>query len=61
MELYINDKIPTITYEEFDKQISKIGNTLKVNGFKKGDVSEEDAAIEYPKDASKDVTVPTEK
>ena len=31
-------KESSITYEEFDKQISKIGNTLKVNGFKKGDV-----------------------
>jgi len=28
----------SITYEEFDKQISKVGKTLKVNGFKKGDV-----------------------
>ncbi len=28
----------SITYEEFDKQISKVGNTLKINGFKKGDV-----------------------
>ena len=26
------------TYEEFDKQISKVGNSLKINGFKKGDV-----------------------
>ncbi len=31
-------KESSITYEEFDKQISKVGNTLKVNGFKKGDV-----------------------
>ena len=31
-------KESSITYEEFDKQISKIGNTLKANGFKKGDV-----------------------
>ena len=31
-------KESSITYEEFDKQISKIGNTLKINGFKKGDV-----------------------
>ena len=31
-------KESSITYEEFDKQISKIGNTLKVNGFEKGDV-----------------------
>ena len=28
----------SITYEEFDKQISKVGNSLKINGFKKGDV-----------------------
>ena len=28
----------SITYEEFDKRISKVGNTLKNNGFKKGDV-----------------------
>ena len=27
-----------ITYDEFDKKISKVGNTLKINGFKKGDV-----------------------
>ena len=31
-------KESSITYEEFDKQISKVGNTLKINGFKKGDV-----------------------
>jgi len=31
-------KQSSITYEEFDKQISKVGNTLKINGFKKGDV-----------------------
>ena len=31
-------KESSITYEEFDKKISKVGNTLKVNGFKKGDV-----------------------
>ena len=31
-------KESSITYEEFDKQISKVGNTLKTNGFKKGDV-----------------------
>ena len=31
-------KESSITYEEFDKQISKIGNSLKINGFKKGDV-----------------------
>ncbi len=31
-------KESSITYEEFDKQISKVGNTLKANGFKKGDV-----------------------
>ena len=31
-------KESSITYKEFDKQISKVGNTLKVNGFKKGDV-----------------------
>ena len=31
-------KQSSITYENFDKQISKVGNTLKVNGFKKGDV-----------------------
>ncbi len=31
-------KESSITYGEFDKQISKVGNTLKVNGFKKGDV-----------------------
>ena len=31
-------KESSITYEDFDKQISKVGNTLKVNGFKKGDV-----------------------
>ncbi len=31
-------KESSITYEEFDKQISKIGNALKINGFKKGDV-----------------------
>ena len=28
----------SISYEEFDKQISKVGNSLKINGFKKGDV-----------------------
>ena len=28
----------SITYEDFDKQISKVGNSLKINGFKKGDV-----------------------
>jgi len=28
----------SITYEEFDKQISKVGNSLKIKGFKKGDV-----------------------
>ena len=28
----------SITYEEFDRQISKVGNSLKINGFKKGDV-----------------------
>ena len=28
----------SITYEEFNKQISKVGNSLKINGFKKGDV-----------------------
>ena len=31
-------KESSITYEEFDKQISKVGNSLKINGFKKGDV-----------------------
>ena len=31
-------KKSSITYEEFDKQISKVGNSLKINGFKKGDV-----------------------
>ena len=31
-------KESSITYKEFDKQISKVGNTLKINGFKKGDV-----------------------
>ncbi len=31
-------KESTITYEDFDKEISKVGNTLKINGFKKGDV-----------------------
>ncbi len=31
-------KESSITYEEFEKQISKVGNTLKINGFKKGDV-----------------------
>ncbi len=31
-------KESSITYEEFDKQISKVGNALKINGFKKGDV-----------------------
>ena len=31
-------KESSITYEEFDKQISKVVNTLKINGFKKGDV-----------------------
>ncbi len=31
-------KESSITYREFDKQISKIGNSLKINGFKKGDV-----------------------
>ena len=31
-------KESSITYEDFDKQISKVGNTLKINGFKKGDV-----------------------
>jgi acetyl-CoA synthetase len=33
-----NGKESSITYEEFDKQISKVGNSLKINGFKKGDV-----------------------
>ena len=28
----------SITYEEFNKQISKVGNALKINGFQKGDV-----------------------
>ena len=28
----------SITYENFDKKISKVGNALKNNGFKKGDV-----------------------
>ena len=31
-------KESTITYQDFDKQISKVGNTMKINGFKKGDV-----------------------
>ena len=31
-------KESSITYDEFDKKISKVGNTLKVNGFQKGDV-----------------------
>jgi len=31
-------KESSITYEEFDKQISKVGNSLKINGFKKGNV-----------------------
>jgi len=31
-------KESSITYEDFDKKISKVGNTLKINGFKKGDV-----------------------
>ena len=31
-------KESSITYEEFNKQISKVGNSLKINGFKKGDV-----------------------
>ena len=31
-------KESTITYQDFDKEISKVGNTLKINGFKKGDV-----------------------
>ncbi len=31
-------KESSITYEQFEKKISKIGNTLKINGFKKGDV-----------------------
>ncbi len=31
-------KESSITYEEFNNQISKVGNTLKINGFKKGDV-----------------------
>ena len=33
-----NGESSSITYEEFDKQISKVGNVLKTNGFKKGDV-----------------------
>ena len=28
----------TITYQDFDKEISKVGNSLRINGFKKGDV-----------------------
>ena len=28
----------SITYEEFNKQISKVGNALKISGFQKGDV-----------------------
>ena len=31
-------KESTITYQDFDKEISKVGNTLRINGFKKGDV-----------------------
>ncbi len=31
-------KESTITYLDFDKEISKVGNTLRINGFKKGDV-----------------------
>ncbi len=31
-------KESTITYQDFDKEISKVGNTMKINGFKKGDV-----------------------
>ena len=33
-----NGESSSITYEEFDKQISKVGNVLKTNGFEKGDV-----------------------
>ena len=33
-----NGETTSITYEEFDKEISKVGNALKTNGFKKGDV-----------------------
>ena len=33
-----NGKKKEITYSEFDKQISQIGNYLKKNGYKKGDV-----------------------
>ena len=33
-----NGETTSITYEEFDKEISKVGNSLKTNGFKKGDV-----------------------
>ena len=33
-----NGEKTSITYEEFDKEISKVGNALKTNGFKKGDV-----------------------
>ena len=31
-------KESTITYQDFDKEISKVGNSLRINGFKKGDV-----------------------
>ena len=33
-----NGKISTITYKEFDKKICQVGNGLKKNGLKKGDV-----------------------
>ena len=33
-----NGKTSSITYKEFDKKISQIGNALKMNGFKKSDV-----------------------
>ena len=33
-----NGEKTSITYEEFDKEISKVGNALKINGFEKGDL-----------------------
>ena len=33
-----NGETTSVTYEEFDKKICQVGNSLKINGFKKGDI-----------------------